>query len=409
MHRYKPHFVLATLALLIMYGSLYPFHYAPPESVQASLKAFAFDGRWWTSPGDEIGNVSLFVPLGAAAMIRLPGGRGRLAVIALLFLACVTLSFAIQVLQIYFPPREAALADVLSNSVGALIGMAGGVVIRRTMDVQLPHVAKGAWIALLILAAWMLGNLWPFVPSIDVQGLKDSLKPLVMTPRWSWTSFLFHLGAVYLVGEVVGSVAQQRDGERIVLMLIASVVVGKLLVAGQSMQPAFVIGTLVGSITLRRFRRRGDGRLFWLLGLLFATYTLESLLPFELRDQPRPVSWIPFASLLDGEMDVNAKNLGNMVYFFVGMTWLVARMHGRVLGIAVVLALWAAVIELAQCWLVGRTPDVTPPILALVAGLSVHLAVREHSIDRRARIDPSGQPRTLRIGHSGHVAERHRA
>ena len=360
--------------MLIAYGSLYPFHFVSPASFQASISAFLNDRHLWTSRGDELGNFVLFMPLGAAAVISLPGDRPGWLRLAALLAGCVALSFATQVLQIWFPPRDAALADVASNTLGALAGTLVSLFIRRTVRVHVPEVEKHAWVPLLILAAWLVGDLWPLVPSIDFSSWKASLKPLFIAPTLDWGSVLFHLVAAYVVAEVAACFVSARNVNRSVLLLIACVLAGKVMVEGQRVYPSFVLGSALGLLTMSAFRRIGRFRVPWLLALVFVVYTVRSLLPVELRDDPTAMNWVPFASLLNGSMDINALSLANSVYFFVGMAWLVRRARGNAGSVAVLLALWVASIEFIQRWLVGHTADITPPLLVLIAGWVVQLA-----------------------------------
>ena len=184
--------------------------------------------------------------------------------------------------------------------------------------------------------------------------------------------------AVYMLGELIGSVVPPERRNRLVGLLIVMTATGKLVIVGQTLQPSFLIGSALGVVTLPAFRRLARFRVPVLLSLLFAIYTARSVLPLELRDAPADISWIPFASLLNGEMDINAASLGNAIYFFAGMVWLVARMHGRVMPVTIALACWVTLIEFAQRWLDGHGADTTPPLLALAAGLAIRLAGVPH-------------------------------
>jgi VanZ family protein len=376
--RYTP---LLLLALLIAYGSLYPFHYAAPASFNGAWTAFIDNRHLWTSVGDEVGNVALFIPLGGAAAVAVQPGRYRTIALVALFAGCVLLAVVTQILQIYFPPREASIADVLANAIGALIGMLAALVVQSMLTVRLPHLTKAAWIVLLLLLVWMAGDLWPFVPAIDFAGWKRSVKPLFIAPALSWTSVMFHAVAIYLVRELIASVLPQATVGRVVVLLAAGVLLGKLVIEDQSITPSFVLGTACGLMTMRTIGRLGAARMPALWALLFATFTMRSLLPLTLRAEPSPFGWIPFASLLNGDMDINARSLADSIYFFLGMSWLVARAHGRVMPVAVMLAVWAAAIEVAQRWLVSHSPDITQPILALVAGLVIRTASRAGAND----------------------------
>jgi glycopeptide antibiotics resistance protein len=77
------------------------------------------DVQWlpWTDPNtvNAVGNVLLFAPLGAA--LRLVGrGRGATA------LAAFALSASIEALQLLIPGRTTSTADVIWNTLGAVLG-----------------------------------------------------------------------------------------------------------------------------------------------------------------------------------------------------------------------------------------------------------------------------------------------
>lgn len=71
-------------------------------------------------------------------------------------------------------------------------------------------------------------------------------------------------------------------------------------------------------------------------------------------------------------MSANVRSLLAQLFAFGAMLWLVDRAGGRLSGAAAALALWVGLIEFAQRWIVGRTPDITPPLL--VIALAVVLA-----------------------------------
>ena len=76
--------LLLVCALLIVYGSLYPFGYTPPASFENAWSAFIGNHSLWTTPGDVAGNIVLFLPFGACATASMPSGRlaRRMALLA---------------------------------------------------------------------------------------------------------------------------------------------------------------------------------------------------------------------------------------------------------------------------------------------------------------------------------------
>ena len=77
-------------------------------------------------------------------------------------------------------------------------------------------------------------------------------------------------------------------------------------------------------------------------------------------------------------MGVNLRSLAASVFAFGAMLWLVDRVGGRITGVTVALAIWVLLIEVGQMWIVGRTPDITPPLLVVATGvLFFRLRARE--------------------------------
>lgn len=85
------------------------------------------------SPGDALGNILMFVPLGFAIAV-LPRSRGKVAVVV----CAVALPFVIEMTQLLVIPlgRACESADVVDNLTGLVIGLAAGALVsslaRRT-------------------------------------------------------------------------------------------------------------------------------------------------------------------------------------------------------------------------------------------------------------------------------------
>ncbi len=85
---------------------------------------------------DKLGNVAVFVPLGAAAALALTG-KSRLTRLLAATAGGATLSAAIEFAQFFVPGRDSSLKDWLLNTLGALIGAAIAVILtgrRKTHD-----------------------------------------------------------------------------------------------------------------------------------------------------------------------------------------------------------------------------------------------------------------------------------
>ena len=135
-----PH-VLATLyGIAIVYASLEPFHpWLPP---QTSFFLFDFGSARWIRY-DALLNVLSYVPFGFfIALLRRGVSPTRRIVHSVVIGAAM--SFAMESLQMYVPPRVASPFDLAANIVGALGGgalLAGAIALPRPVQVALCAIA----------------------------------------------------------------------------------------------------------------------------------------------------------------------------------------------------------------------------------------------------------------------------
>ncbi len=165
--------VVATL------GSIYPFNFQAPELGVFTIGDFLKSCCVMPGRGDILGNIILFIPIGFTGMIavRLESSARR----RFLFV-CLTgtvVAFALQLMQIFLPSRDANLQDVVWNLLGIVAGalfagLANGFSSPsegRKVDVSLAPMT--------LVGTWLIYRLIPFVPSLDLQLIKDSLKPVL--------------------------------------------------------------------------------------------------------------------------------------------------------------------------------------------------------------------------------------
>lgn len=166
-----PHALAVLYALAIAYSSLQPFGdwIAPPPDA-------AF---WLFSPGrvrwpryDVIANFIAYLPLGAFVAL-IPRRASPLLRIAIGALAGLALSFAMESLQAWMPPRDANVVDLASNTAGAFVGASIAAAIARRPDAR---AKLSAWrrelflpgflgdVGLALLALWLVAQVNPGIP-----------------------------------------------------------------------------------------------------------------------------------------------------------------------------------------------------------------------------------------------------
>jgi glycopeptide antibiotics resistance protein len=119
--------VLILVTAGILFITLYPFRFDFGRHFARALFPFSLNG-WGTKAGSRDAglNILLFVPYGFALAAKLQErGKSRLATLGLTFAAGALLSYMVEFLQIWIPPRDSGWEDVCTNSFGA----AGGAVL----------------------------------------------------------------------------------------------------------------------------------------------------------------------------------------------------------------------------------------------------------------------------------------
>ena len=178
-----PH-VLATLyGVAIVYASLEPFQpWLPPP---AGTPFFLFDtARWIRS--DTLLNVFAYVPLGFFVAL-LHHGVSPARRIAHSVVVGAAMSFAMESLQMYVPPRVASSLDLATNTIGAALGgaiataLANNASARATLyrarsRLFLPGSVGDVGVALMLL--WLVAQTNPGIPLFAVTFDADTPGPV---------------------------------------------------------------------------------------------------------------------------------------------------------------------------------------------------------------------------------------
>lgn len=166
-----PHVLAMLYALAIAFASLQPFGdwIAPPHDAPFWLFS---QGRTRWPRADVIANVVAYLPLGAFVAL-IPRVAPTALRVVLGAVAGFAISFAMESLQAWMPPRDANVVDLVSNTAGALAGSAIAAAISRRPDAR---AAISAWrrrlflpgvlgdVGLALLALWLAAQLNPAIP-----------------------------------------------------------------------------------------------------------------------------------------------------------------------------------------------------------------------------------------------------
>ncbi len=372
--------VLVVLAL-VTYGSFFPFKYVPHEASGGDVIALLSLPRGRMSVIDIVGNVLLFLPLGALlASSRLKSLRWPLLGLS------VAVALLIQYFQFWFPGRHPSALDALLNLIGLLLGLGLGQVALKLLarwnpkNLQRPQLVP---IATFLMLLWVAYRWFPLVPTLDLQNVKNGLKPLL-----SWGD----IGIVASVRSLAGWLVFLRLTRYSVLQRIgyvgmAAISLGVLaaqpIFAGNMIRPNHLAGCLVAVLIFPMFKS-GRTSMVVLTMLLATSIALSALAPGPARAVQnqlfQDLSWVPFSGFLQGSLITNIASLIEKCFLYGSLLFFL-----RYLGLSIITACLLVVpalfaLEWFQQSIPGRTPEITDPLLALLlaSALYAFMPQRQH-------------------------------
>jgi VanZ family protein len=216
---------------------------------------------------DVIVNVLGYLPFGALVVLALhPRVRG-FAAVALALAAGTVVSGTIEALQTYLPTRVASNIDLLTNSIGTLIGavaaapFASSLIDRgRIADLRLRWFERQPSALLLLVSLWPLAQLYPEPMLFGTGDLRDHFGPLVAALGGSWPTL-----------------DPARFGPAEFVLAEAFVVAAKVLAVG---------------LAFASTMRRPAPRIGLLLALLLSALAMKTLSQGLLFGPERPFVWL---------------------------------------------------------------------------------------------------------------------
>ncbi len=170
-----PHALALLYGLAIVFTTLQPFAPWIPPASDAPFWPFAPWPPRWTR-FDVTVNLITYVPLGAFVALT-PRRASPLARTGIAFAVGLALSFAMETLQMFLPPRDASVIDLAANACGALAGGALAATLVRAGRAREPIASArhGVFLpgklgdfGLALLALWLVAQANPGIPLFAV-------------------------------------------------------------------------------------------------------------------------------------------------------------------------------------------------------------------------------------------------
>jgi len=357
--------LLLLVIALIVYGSLYPWHFdfgssgANPLWVLVHAWPRGID-RW--ALRDAAINLLLYFPLGMAAFLA-ARRYGRLLAFDAAMLIALGLSASMEMLQIYDAGRTCSLFDVFCNASGAAAGAVAALALRPKLESLARR--KPGWhgpAPLLLAACWASYQLYPFFPLLSQTKLRASLGMLAGSASLSaveiWASAAEWMAAALAMEAFFGNMRPRW------LLAAMACLPLRLSIAERSLTLSETLGAALALLvwSLLPPRKRSPAGLL----LLASALVLRELSPFRFAETPHPFSWIPFVATFVSERQSAIVILLRKAFEYGAMVWLFRTRGISYARAAIAVAGSLAVFEAIQRYLPGRSPEITDSVLTLL-------------------------------------------
>lgn len=382
----------------ILYGATIPFRFTTDLAlVRAHLAMVRLnplvqpDTETRVSIPDEVQNVLFFLPFGVLGMLATDERRRGLGRVVALTLQGAALSVFIEAVQLFTLDRVTSVADVATNTTGALVGALAANSIdrltRRRLELAIragftSNAAFRPFVAicvLVVVAAWE-----PFDVTLEFGMIVTKARALI---RDVWQAgvptdeglALLHY-ALLTMGACGWLAATGRRRVR-----STSLALGVTAACGLEAAQIFITsrmpgledavvragGALAGIAIWPLWRRRANWRLALAL-IAVATSVgaaMEQLSPFTVAAARTPFELMPFWSDYQHTTFDALSHVIELIILYAPLAYLWGRWQSSfawalTLTLTVTLAI-AWPIEYFQGWIVGRYPDVTDVFLSL--------------------------------------------
>ncbi len=354
--------------LAIAYGSLFPFNFHFGELGGIAIEGFLRSWRVGASRGDLLGNIILFVPFGFISTIAVDDRGGALRRAILVLLTGAIFASALQFAQLYLPSRTATLNDVFWNLLGIVVGGLGGIILSKTARNWIRRGQSLQLVPLFLLGCWAALRLNPFVPSIDFQAIKNSLKPLLLHPEIFLVGVVVNAASWLVAAFMLQQLGMKRSrGLKLGLIMLATLAL-EILIVDNVVTVSNVLGAAVAWILAWIILARSNRDSAILAGTLVVALLVQGLEPFVLRPETATVTWIPFSDFLNGAMYHNTLVIVEKTFLYGSLIYLLRAAGLSWFRCTIITAAMLTCIEVAQMFFAHHTPAITDPLLAILLG-----------------------------------------
>jgi len=359
--------LLLLAAALVVYGSLYPWHFyfARGGSVAPWLLLHSWPGELNRFVMRDIAlNIILYLPIGLLAFVVLSRRGLNAGAFALACVLAFLLSIGMEILQVYVPGRDPSILDVASNLLGGCAGALLGLLYRPVLEKRLQRPSAGQGSAGFLLALWAISRWYPFFPALSRHHLAEIAAIFRNTPVAPID--VCHSLAVWFAAVLAFRTVAGRSRPLELLAAVAALA-GGLFVAGRGITASDAAGAVLAILlwaALPENRRPSVA-----LALLVIAIAARELAPFHFAAAASPFWWVPFAATFQSERAAAVAVLAGKAFDYGMVLWLLRGRHSGPAWSASGFAAALLACEMAQRYVPGRIPEITDSVLVLLLAI----------------------------------------
>lgn len=386
--------------IFIFYGALIPFDFVfDNELIARKIRHFNWtpfvdpDGSRHSIP-DIVQNILFFIPFGFLGVLSF--SRNKFFAIFLVSFFGFVISLNIEILQLLTRNRVTSVTDLVCNTLGGIIGAVAAFILfgifcllMKSASFQRKFNNKFYYLFVFSFLVIAASSLQPFDFTLDVGSVWSNVKGVMENPGQLTLNFTdeFVVGFRFFLFAVITALWLRSINNSLwpVAGILLSASIGIFFELSQfivssrspSLQDLFVVivGCSLGGVFALLLPKR-ISPIIWIVPMIvitFMTAAVQTLAPFEMRMAYLSMGMVPFLPYYESSTFTAIANFleGMITYVPLGFVLQYAISHRRsaFILIVIIVALLAYSLEYAQGWIVGRYPDITDVIGAVIGAV----------------------------------------
>jgi VanZ family protein len=274
--------VTAITAIVIVYGSLYPFDFSVPTNGPGPATTLLDS---WANPpshGDFLANILLYMPLGFFGMLSFSRRVGFWRRLPIVVAGGALLSLTMELTQYYDVGRDTEATDLYANTIGTFIAAPVAMLFSNRLSFPLLPEIMARPVPTLLIASWLGYRFYPFVPTIDLHKYWHALRPVILEPIPAPLPLYRHTSIWLALFALIEVIVGRRRSALLAPLFAVFVLSMRVLIISTILSVAEVVGAAIAvcvwPLLLVVNQRVRAALLFLLLG---SYVVMERLEPFN--------------------------------------------------------------------------------------------------------------------------------